>query len=76
MNRKKTDLIGVVVTVIILIILVFLSNLKFEKMSYVENAFSKIVMPIQNGFTYVKNKMQGNNQYFADLDKLRNENSK
>ena len=75
MNRKKTDLIGVVVTVIILIILVFLSNLKFEKMSYVENAFSKIVMPIQNGFTYVKNKMQGNNQYFADLDKLRNENS-
>ena len=75
MNRKKTDLIGVVVTVIILIILVFLSNLKFEKMSYVENAFSKIVMPIQNGFTYVKNKMQGNNQYFADLDKLKNENS-
>ena len=75
MNKKRSDAIGVILTIIFLIILVFLSNLKIEKMSYIENAFSKIVMPIQNGFTHIKNKFQGNNGYFADLDELKKENS-
>ena len=75
MNKKRNDAIGVIVTIIILIILVFLSNLKIEKISYVENAFSKIVMPIQTGFTYIKNKIQGNKGYFSDLDELKKENS-
>ena len=74
MNRKRNDAIGVIVTVIILIILVFLSNLKIEKISYVENAFSKIVMPIQTAFTNIKNKLQGNKGYFANLDELKKEN--
>ena len=51
MNKKKTDVIGVTLTVIFLIILVFLSNINLGKMSYIENAFSKITMPIQNGIT-------------------------
>ena len=75
MNKKWNDAIGVIITIIVLILLVFLSNLKIEKISYVENAFSKIVMPIQNGFTYVKNKIQGNNEYFANVDSLKKENS-
>ena len=75
MNKKKSDVIGVILTVIFLIVLVFLSNLKIEKMSHIENAFSKIVMPIQNGFAYIKNKIQGNSGYFADLDVLKKENS-
>ena len=75
MNKKKSDVVGVILTIIFLIILVFLSNLKIEKMSYIENAFSKIVMPIQNGFTHIKNKIQGNKQYFADLNELKKENS-
>ena len=75
MNKKRSDVVGVILTIVFLIILVFLSNLKIEKMSYIENAFSKIVMPIQNGFTYVKNKIQSNNGYFADLDELKKENS-
>lgn len=74
MNKKRNDAIGVIITVIILILLVFLSNLKIEKISYVENAFSKIVMPIQSGFTYLKNKFKGNNGYFANLDNLKEEN--
>lgn len=75
MNRKRNDAIGVIITVIILILLVFLSNLKIEKISYVENAFSKIVMPIQSGFTYLKNKFQSNDQYFANVDSLKEENT-
>lgn len=75
MNKKRNDAIGVAITIIVLILLVFLSNLKIEKISYIENAFSKIVMPIQSGFTYIKNKLQGNNEYFANLDNLKQENS-
>lgn len=74
MNKKRNDAIGVIITLIVLILLVFLSNLKIEKISYVENAFSKIVMPIQSSFTYIKNKLQGNNEYFASLDNLKKEN--
>lgn len=75
MNKRRNDIIGVIITIIILIILVFLSNLKIEKISYIENAFSKIVMPIQSGFTYLKNKFQGNDEYFASLDTLKKENA-
>ena len=75
MNKKRNDAIGVIITIIVLILLVFLSNLKIEKISYVENAFSKIVMPIQSGFTYIKNKLQGNNEYFSSLETTKKENS-
>ena len=75
MNKKRNDAIGVIITIIILILLVFLSNLKIEKISYIENAFSKIVMPIQSGFTYIKNKLQGNNEYFSSLETTKKENS-
>lgn len=75
MNKKRNDAIGVIITIIILILLVFLSNLKIDKFSYVENAFSKIVMPIQSGFTFIKNKLNGNKSYFADLENLKKENA-
>lgn len=76
MNKKRNDAIGIVITIIILLIVVFLSNLKVEKISYVEGAFSKLVMPIQGGFMYLKNKIQGNQTYFANLDNLKQENTK
>ncbi len=75
MNKKRNDAIGIIITVVILVLLVFLSNLKIEKISYIENAFSKMIMPIQSGFTFIKNKLQGNNQYFASLDTLQEENN-
>ena len=31
-------------------------------------------MPIQNGFTYLKNKISGNDSFFADMDTLKTEN--
>ncbi len=75
MNKRRNDTIGVIITIIILILLVFLSNMKIEKISYIGNAFSNLVMPIQSGFTYLKNKMQGNNNYFANLETLKQENA-
>jgi len=72
--QKKTGYIGVIITIIILILLVFLSNIDIENLSYVETVVSKIVMPIQNGVTYLKNKIAGNDSFFADIDNLKDEN--
>ena len=73
-KKKKSGVIGIVVTVIILILLVILSNIKIENLTVVENVFSTIVMPFQNGFTMLKNKISGNDTFFTDLDNLKNEN--
>ncbi len=74
MYQKKTGIVGIIITIIILIILVFISNLDLNKLSYIENVVSTIVMPIQNGLTYVKHKITGNNTFFADINKLQQEN--
>ena len=73
-NKKKTGVIGIIITIVILVLLVFLSNLKLESFSYIENAFSAIVMPIQTGYTYLKNKISGNSNFFTNMDSLKAEN--
>lgn len=74
MSKKKTGIIGSIVTVILLIILVFISNLKLNKFSHIENVFSKLVMPIQSGITYLQQKLTGNDNFFATMDYLKQEN--
>lgn len=73
-RNKKTGMIGIIITIIILILTVILSNIDVEKMSYLENALNSFVMPIQNGLTYLKNKMEGNDSFFTDISKLQEEN--
>lgn len=74
MNRKKSGIAGIVITIILLIILVFISNLKLNQFSYIENAFSNLIMPIQSGITFIKNKLSGNDNYFATMNILKEEN--
>lgn len=74
MNRKKSGVAGIIITIILLIILVFVSNLKLNKFSYIENAFSNMIMPIQSGITYLKNKLAKNEHYFVTMDSLKSEN--
>lgn len=73
-KNKKKGIIGIVITIIILILLVTFTNNNFNKISFIENICNVFVMPIQNGFTYLKNKISGNNNFFADMDTLKNEN--
>lgn len=73
-RNKKTGVIGMAITIIILILTVILSNIDVQKMSYLENALNAFVMPIQNGLTYLKNKMEGNDSFFTDISKLQEEN--
>ena len=73
-KNNKGGIIGIVITVIILIILVVFSNTNSEKFSIVENFANAIVMPIENGLTYLKNKINNNNSFFENIDKLKSEN--
>ena len=73
-KNKKTGIVGIIITIIVLIILVLLTNVKLGSIANVENVFSKLVMPIQNGLTYLKNKIAGNNIFFEDINNLKVEN--
>ena len=73
-RKKKTGIIGIIITIIILIFLVVITNTDIAKMSYAENIVSTLVMPIQNGLTYLKGKLTGNDSFFQDINNLKEEN--
>ena len=73
-KNKKKGIIGIVITILILILLVIFTNTNGNQMSYIENICNVFVMPIQNGVTYLKNKISGNDSFFADMDSLKQEN--
>ena len=73
-REKKSGIIGIVITIIILIILVILSNTNSDNLSVMENLASKVVMPVENGLTYLKNKINNNDKFFANVSELKTEN--
>ena len=73
-KSKKTGTLGIIITIIILIILVILTNTENTKLSFLETAANKLVTPIQNGLTYLKNKVNGNNTFFTNINDLQEEN--
>ena len=73
-KNKKGEVIGIVVTIVILILLVILTNTENSNLSYVENVANKLVNPLQNGITYVKNKIHGNSSFFTNINELKSEN--
>lgn len=70
--NKRSSIIGIVITVVLLIVLVIVTNANAINL---RNPISKLVMPIQNGLTYLKNKIAGNNSFFTDINGLREENN-
>lgn len=75
-KKNKTGFLGIVITIIILISLLVISNIKEEKFYIFENGISKIIIPIQNGLTLLKNKIENNNDFFIELNEIKNENNK
>ncbi len=73
-KNNTTGILGVVITIVLLIILVILSNVNIEKLSYIEGAVNKIVVPIQNAFIMVKNKISGDDAFFTNVANLEQEN--
>lgn len=72
-KSKKSGFLGIIITVFVLIILVIFSN-REANTSFFENVANKLVMPIQNGLTYLKNKVSGNSTFFSDINNLKQEN--
>ena len=70
---KKSGLLGSIITIIILILIVIFSN-REANTSFFENIANKLVMPVQNGLTYLKNKISGNSTFFSDISNLKTEN--
>lgn len=73
-KNKKAEIIGIIITIIILIFLVILTNLENSNLSFIENIANKLVNPIQNGLTYIKNKTHGNDSFFTNINDLKDEN--
>lgn len=75
MNRnKQTELLGGIITLIILVLLIFLSNIENNKVSYLESVTSAIFTPIQRVFTDLKNRINKNTTYFSDMESIIAEN--
>lgn len=71
---RKTSMIGIIITIIILIIIVIISNIKVNNVTHIESGLSMLVMPIQNGLTYLKNWIFGNDEFFTNINNLQQEN--
>ena len=72
--NKQSNILGGVITLIILILLIFLSNMKLNKLSFLEGIVNSVVAPVQRVVTDLANKIQGNSAYFADIQSLQTEN--
>ena len=73
-KKKRFGVLGIIITIIILILLFTLTNTDNSNLSYVENLANKLVMPVQNGMTYLKNKINGNSSFFVNVDNLKEQN--
>lgn len=73
-KSKKNGVIGIIITIVILIIVVVLSNMSDANLTHVGNTLSALVMPVQNGVVYIKNKIQGNSTFFTNIKNLKEEN--
>ncbi len=73
---KKSTVIGIIITILILIFLVAVSNTKIEKISQIGNPFTIFVNNIQNGLVYLKNKIAGNDAFFINVNEMKQENEK
>ena len=75
MKHNKTGMIGIIITIIVLIVVVVLSNMGTNQMQNMQTVISKLFMPFQNGYIYIKNKITGDEQQISDIEGLKNENS-
>lgn len=72
-QKHRSGILGIIITIIVLILIVVFTNGESNS-SFFQNGISKLVMPIQNGLTYLKNKISGNDTFFTDINNLETEN--
>ena len=65
-KNKRSGLVGIIITIVVLVLIVIFSN-REANTTFIENIANKLVMPVQNGLIYLKNKMSGNSTFFTDI---------
>lgn len=75
-GNKKSTVIGISITILILIFLVAVSNTKVEKISHISNPITNCIYSVQNSMVYLKNKIAGNDAFFLNIDELKQENER
>ena len=75
MKKNKTSMIGIIITVVVLVIIVIVSNIGTGQMQPIQTVVSKVFMPFQNGFIYLRNKITNNDQRISDMEALKKENA-
>lgn len=70
---NKNGKIGIIITIIVLIILVIFSNLDKGIISKIVDPFTKLTMSVQGGIVNLKNKINGNDEYFKSLDSIKSQ---
>ena len=76
MNKnKKGEIIGVILTILLLMIIVIFSNQNKENKTIMENIANAFIVPVENGLTYLKNKLSNNDKFFENIEELKKENS-
>ena len=73
-RKKRKEVIGILIAILILITIVVISNIKMNNLSFAEGIFNFFVMPIQNGLTYLKNNIEGNSDFTTNINNLKDEN--
>lgn len=73
-SDNKNSKLGIVITIVILVFLVIITNLDNNIWSRIASPFTKITMSVQSGITYLKNKISKNDNYFATVDGLKSKN--
>ena len=71
---RSSGILGSVIVLVLLILLIFLSNVDNNKLSYLENIGAKVTTPVQKIWSDISNKIKGNSSYFSSLDVLKKEN--
>ena len=66
--------LGIIITIVILVFLVIITNLNNDILSKIINPFTKITMSVQSGVTYIKNKISKNDSYFVTVNSLQAQN--
>lgn len=73
-RNKKNTIVGTIITILILIFLVAVSNIKMEDVSKKANPFTSFANTVQNGLVYLKNKIAGNDSFFINVEEMKKEN--
>lgn len=74
-KRKQSQLLGTIISVIVLLLIIFFTNIDLSKYSYVEALSSKITLPFKKVQMFFLKSKKDNKQYY-DLIALQEENNK